>query len=289
MKDKIQLFEEKQVRSVWDDEKEEWYFSIVDVVSVLTEQATQRGASTYWAVLKKRLKDEGAGELLTNCKRFKMRASDGKQRLTDTADIQQIFRIIQSIPSPKAEPFKQWLAKVGAERIDEEIDPQKAIDRAVETYRAKGYPEPWIKARIQGIHARNELTDEWKAHGVQNDQYAVLTNIIHRGTFGISVKEHKHLKGLKKENLRDNMTTVEAALTTLAEVSTTEITRSRNPKTLNDNKAVAREGSGIAKRARLDIERRTGRKVVSAENAKNLIERAKTADAIPGKAKEKAE
>ena len=197
--------------------------------------------------------------------------------------------MIQSIPSPKAEPFKQWLAKVGAERIDEEIDPQKAIDRAVETYRAKGYPEPWIKARIQGIHARNELTDEWKAHGVQNDQYAILTNIIHRGTFGISVKEHKQLKGLKKENLRDNMTTVEAALTTLAEVSTTEITRSRNPKTLNGNKAVAREGSGIAKRARLDIERRTGRKVVSAENAKNLIERAKATAAIPGKAKEKAD
>ena len=285
MKDKIQLFEEKQVRSVWDDEKEQWHFAIVDVVAALTDSANP---TDYLKKMRKRDPDLGI-YLGTNCPQVAMRTASGKKRKTLAGTLQDIFRLIQSIPSPKAEPFKRWLAKVGAERIDEEIDPQKAIDRAVETYRAKGYPEPWIKARIQGIHARNELTDEWKAHGVQNDQYAVLTNIIHRGTFGISVKEHKHLKGLKKENLRDNMTTVEAALTTLAEVSTTEITRSRNPKTLNDNKAVAREGSGIAKRARLDIERRTGRKVVSAENAKNLIERAKAADAIPGKAKEKAE
>lgn len=285
MKDKIQLFEEKQVRSVWDDEKEQWHFAIVDVVAALTDSANP---TDYLKKMRKRDPDLGI-YLGTNCPQVAMRTASGKKRKTLAGTLQDIFRLIQSIPSPKAEPFKRWLAKVGAERIDEEIDPQKAIDRAVETYRAKGYPEPWIKARIQGIHARNELTDEWKAHGVQNDQYAVLTNIIHRGTFGISVKEHKHLKGLKKENLRDNMTTVEAALTTLAEVSTTEITRSRNPKTLNDNKAVAREGSGIAKRARLDIERRTGRKVVSAENAKNLIERAKAAAAIPGKAKEKAD
>lgn len=285
MKDKIQLFEEKQVRSVWDDEKEQWYFAIVDVVAALTDSANP---TDYLKKMRKRDPDLGI-YLGTNCPQVAMRTASGKKRKTLAGTLQDIFRLIQSIPSPKAEPFKRWLAKVGAERIDEEIDPQKAIDRAVETYRAKGYPEPWIKARIQGIHARNELTDEWKAHGVQNDQYAVLTNIIHRGTFGISVKEHKHLKGLKKENLRDNMTTVEAALTTLAEVSTTEITRSRNPKILNDNKAVAREGSGIAKRARLDIERRTGRKVVSAENAKNLIERAKAAAAIPGKAKEKAD
>lgn len=285
MKDKIQLFEEKQVRSVWDDEKEQWYFAIVDVVAVLTDSANP---TDYLKKMRKRDPDLGI-YLGTNCPQVAMRTVSGKKRKTLAGTLQDIFRLIQSIPSPKAEPFKRWLAKVGAERIDEEIDPQKAIDRAVETYRAKGYPEPWIKARIQGIHARNELTDEWKAHGVQNDQYAILTNIIHRGTFGISVKEHKQLKGLKKENLRDNMTTVEAALTTLAEVSTTEITRSRNPKTLNGNKAVAREGSGIAKRARLDIERRTGRKVVSAENAKNLIERAKAAAAIPGKAKEKAD
>lgn len=285
MKDKIQLFEEKQVRSVWDDEKEQWHFAIVDVVAALTDSANP---TDYLKKMRKRDPDLGI-YLGTNCPQVAMRTASGKKRKTLAGTLQDIFRLIQSIPSPKAEPFKRWLAKVGAERIDEEIDPQKAIDRAVETYRAKGYPEPWIKARIQGIHARNELTDEWKAHGVQNDQYAVLTNIIHRGTFSISVKEHKHLKGLKKENLRDNMTTVEAALTTLAEVSTTEITRSRNPKTLNDNKAVAREGSGIAKRARLDIERRTGRKVVSAENAKNLIERAKAAAAIPGKAKEKAD
>lgn len=286
MKDKIQLFEEKQVRSVWDDEKEEWYFSVVDVVGVLSSSSEPK---RYWSDLKRKLLKEGAVETYEKIVRLKMPSPDGKTRFTDAATLSQLLRLIQSIPSPKAEPFKRWLAKVGAERIDEEIDPQKAIDRAVETYRAKGYPEPWIKARIQGIHARNELTDEWKAHGVQNDQYAILTNIIHRGTFGISVKEHKQLKGLKKENLRDNMTTVEAALTTLAEVSTTEITRSRNPKTLNGNKAVAREGSGIAKRARLDIERRTGRKVVSAENAKNLIERAKATAAIPGKAKEKAD
>lgn len=285
MKDKIQLFEEKQVRSVWDDEKEQWYFAIVDVVAVLTDSANP---TDYLKKMRKRDPDLGI-YLGTNCPQVAMRTVSGKKRKTLAGTLQDIFRLIQSIPSPKAEPFKRWLAKVGAERIDEEIDPQKAIDRAVETYRAKGYPEPWIKARIQGIHARNELTDEWKAHGVQNDQYAILTNIIHRGTFGISVKEHKQLKGLKKENLRDNMTTVEAALTTLAEVSTTEITRSRNPKTLNGNKAVAREGSGIAKRARLDIERRTGRKVVSAENAKNLIERAKATAAIPGKAKEKAD
>lgn len=285
MKDKIQLFEEKQVRSVWDDEKEQWYFAIVDVVAVLTDSANP---TDYLKKMRKRDPDLGI-YLGTNCPQVAMRTVSGKKRKTLAGTLQDIFRLIQSIPSPKAEPFKRWLAKVGAERIDEEIDPQKAIDRAVETYRAKGYPEPWIKARIQGIHARNELTDEWKAHGVQNDQYAILTNIIHRGTFGISVKEHKHIKGLKKENLRDNMTTVEAALTTLAEVSTTEITRSRNPKTLNGNKAVAREGSGIAKRARLDIERRTGRKVVSAENAKNLIERAKAAAAIPGKAKEKTD
>lgn len=285
MKDKIQLFEEKQVRSVWDDEKEQWYFAIVDVVAVLTDSANP---TDYLKKMRKRDPDLGI-YLGTNCPQVAMRTVSGKKRKTLAGTLQDIFRLIQSIPSPKAEPFKRWLAKVGAERIDEEIDPQKAIDRAVETYRAKGYPEPWIKARIQGIHARNELTDEWKAHGVQNDQYAILTNIIHRGTFGISVKEHKQLKGLKKENLRDNMTTVEAALTTLAEVSTTEITRSRNPKTLNGNKAVAREGSGIAKRARLDIERRTGRKVVSAENAKNLIERAKAAAAIPGKAKEKTD
>lgn len=285
MKDKIQLFEEKQVRSVWDDEKEQWYFAIVDVVAALTDSANP---TDYLKKMRKRDPDLGI-YLGTNCPQVAMRTVSGKKRKTLAGTLQDIFRLIQSIPSPKAEPFKRWLAKVGAERIDEEIDPQKAIDRAVETYRAKGYPEPWIKARIQGIHARNELTDEWKAHGVQNDQYAILTNIIHRGTFGISVKEHKQLKGLKKENLRDNMTTVEAALTTLAEVSTTEITRSRNPKTLNGNKAVAREGSGIAKRARLDIERRTGRKVVSAENAKNLIERAKAAAAIPGKAIEKAD
>ena len=260
MKDKIQLFEDKQIRSIWNDEIEELFFSVIDVIGVLSESSEPK---RYWSDLKRKLKKEGSAETYEKIVRLKMPSADGKFRLTDAANLQQILRIVQSIPSPKAEPLKKWLAKVGAERIDEEIDPQKAIDRARATYKAKGYPDAWIKARIQGIQARNELTDEWKSHGVKDKEYALLTNIIHRGTFDISVKEHKELKGLKKENLRDNMTSVEAALTTLAEVTATEITRAKNPKNINENKSIAMESGGVAKRARLDIEKRTGRKVVS--------------------------
>lgn len=200
-----------------------------------------------------------------------MKANDGKMRLTDVATAEQLLRIIQSIPSPKAEPFKRWLARVGAERMEEEVDPQKAIDRARATYLAKGYPEPWIKTRLQGIQARNELTDEWKAHGVQDQQYAILTNIIHRGTFDLSVREHKALKGLKKENLRDNMTPLESALTTLAEVTATEITRAQDPHSIEHHKKIAEESGSIAKRARLDVEKQTGKSVVSSQNAKDML------------------
>lgn len=268
MQDKIQLFENQQVRSAWDDEKEEWYFSLADVAGLLSGSTNP---SAYWRKLKERLKKEG-NQTVTNCHALKLRSADGKRRLTDVGTVTTVLRLIQSIPSPKAEPLKQWLAQVGAERFDEEVDPQKAIDRARETYKKKGYSDAWIKARIQGIRARHELTDEWKAHGVQDDQYALLTNLIHLGTFDISVKEHKRLKGLKKENLRDNMTSVEAALTTLAEVSATEISRARNPQSLDENKAIAKEGGGIARRARLDIEQRTRRKVVSRENARTMLE-----------------
>lgn len=283
MKDKIQLFEGKEIRCMWDEEKEEWYFSVVDVVGILSDSSEPK---RYWSDLKRKLKKEGSNETYEKIVRLKMPSPDGKFRLTDSANLKQILRIIQSIPSPKAEPVKQWLAQVGAERIDEEIDPQKAIDRARATYKAKGYPDAWIKARIQGIQARNELTDEWKSHGVKDKEYALLTNIIHRGTFDISVKEHKKLKGLKKENLRDNMTSVEAALTTLAEVTATEITRAKKPKNLNENKSIAKESGGVAKRARLDIEKRTGRKVVSSQNAKDLIEISKADTAITVDAKE---
>lgn len=282
MKDKIQLFEDKQIRSSWDEAKEEWLFSVSDVVEVLTGSSDPR---QY--IKKMRNRDaELNSRWGTFCTLTALMASDGKRYRTTVSNLQGIFRIIQSIPSPKAEPIKQWLAQVGAERIDEEIDPQKAIDRARATYKAKGYPDAWIKARIQGIQARNELTDEWKSHGVKDKEYALLTNIIHRGTFDISVKEHKELKGLKKENLRDNMTSVEAALTTLAEVTATEITRAKNPKNINENKSIAMESGGVAKRARLDIEKRTGRKVVSSSSAKDLIESAKRAEAITVDAKE---
>lgn len=283
MKDKIQLFEGREIRSVWMDETEEWLFSVIDVVGILSGSSEPR---RYWSDLKRKLKKEGSNETYEKIVRLKMPSPDGKSRLTDAANLQQILRIVQSIPSPKAEPIKQWLAKVGMERVDEEIDPQKAIDRARATYKAKGYSEAWIKARIQGIQARNELTDEWKNHGVKDKEYALLTNIIHRGTFNLSVKEHKAIKGLKKENLRDNMTPVEAALTTLAEVTATEITRAKNPQTIDENKSIAQESGDVARRTRLDIEKRTGRKVVSSSNAKDLIESAKRAEAITVDAQE---
>ena len=269
--DKIQLFEDKRIRTAWDEEKEEWYFSVVDVVAVLTDQPDARHASTYWAVLKKRLNNEGAGQLLTNCKQLKMTASDGRKRLTDVADTEQLLRIIQSIPSPKAEPFKLWLAQVGRERIEETIDPELTIERALETYLKKGYTREWINQRLQAIQVRKELTDEWDARGVQKGvEYAILTDEISHAWSGMSTRQYKNLKGLKKENLRDNMTTLELVLNMLAEATTTEISKQKTPKTFSENLAVAREGGEAAGIARKAVEERTGVPVITAKNAAQL-------------------
>ena len=269
----IQLFEDRKIRTAWDEEKEEWYFSVVDVIAVLTDQPTARSASTYWAVLKKRLKEEGASELLTNCKQLKMRATDGKMRLTDVASTEQLLRIIQSIPSPKAEPFKRWLAQVGRERIEETIDPEQAIDRALETYLKKGYSEDWIHQRILSIRVRNELTAEWQARGVeQGREYAILTDEISRAWSGMSTRQYKNLKGLKKENLRDNMTTLELVLNMLAEATTTEISKQKAPATLSENIDVARAGGKVAGDARKAIETQTGVPVITSKNAAQLSE-----------------
>ena len=268
MTDKIKLFEQKQVRTHWDAENEEWYFSVVDVVGVLTEQVSPRSASTYWAVLKKRLKQEGADEVLTNCKQLKMVSTDGKMRLTDVATTRQLLRIIQSIPSPKAEPFKLWLAEVGNQRLDEIADPEKAILRGAEYYRAKGYTEGWINQRLQSIEMRKELTDEWKARGIEQEKdYAILTNEMTQAWSGLTVKEYKQLKGLKKENLRDNMTNIELVLNMLAEVSTTAISKAKEPKTFAENKSVANEGGKIARTARKNLEKQIGQSVISPMNA----------------------
>ena len=269
--DKIQLFEDKRIRTAWDAEKEEWYFSVVDVVAVLTDQPDARHASTYWAVLKKRLNNEGAGQLLTNCKQLKMTASDGRKRLTDVADTEQILRIIQSIPSPKAEPFKLWLAQVGRERIEETIDPELTIERALVTYLKKGYTREWINQRLQAIQVRKELTDEWDARGVQKGvEYAILTNEISRAWSGMSTRQYKNFKGLKKENLRDNMTTLELVLNMLAEATTTEISKQKSPGTFSENLAVAREGGEAAGIARKAVEERTGVPVITSKNAAQL-------------------
>lgn len=269
--DKIQLFEDKRIRTAWDEEKEEWYFSIVDVVGVLTDQPDARHASTYWAVLKKRLNEEGANELLTDCKQFKMTATDGKKRLTDVADTEQLLRIIQSIPSPKAEPFKMWLAQVGRERIEETIDPELTIERALETYLKKGYTREWINQRLQAIQVRKELTDEWDARGVQKGvEYAILTDEISRAWSGMSTRQYKNLKGLKKENLRDNMTTLELVLNMLAEATTTEISKQKTPTTFSENMAIAREGGEVAGIARKAAEERTGVPVITSRNAAQL-------------------
>jgi len=269
--DKIQLFEDKRIRTAWDEEKEEWYFSVVDVVAVLTDQPDARHASTYWAVLKKRLNNEGAGQLLTNCKQLKMTASDGRKRLTDVADTEQLLRIIQSIPSPKAEPFKLWLAQVGRERIEETIDPELTIERALETYLKKGYTREWINQRLQAIQVRKELTDEWDARGVQKGvEYAILTDEISHAWSGMSTRQYKNLKGLKKENLRDNMTTLELVLNMLAEATTTEISKQKSPGTFSENLAVAREGGEAAGIARKAVEERTGVPVITAKNAAQL-------------------
>ena len=267
----IQLFEDRKIRTAWDEEKEEWYFSVVDVIAVLTDQPTARNASTYWAVLKKRLKEEGASELLTNCKQLKMTASDGRKRMTDVADTEQLLRIIQSIPSPKAEPFRQWLAQVGRERIEETIDPELTIERALETYLKKGYTREWINQRLQAIQVRKELTDEWDAHGVQKGvEYAILTDEISRAWSGMSTRQYKNLKGLKKENLRDNMTTLELVLNMLAEATTTEIPKQKAPSTFSENIAVAREGGEAAGIARKAVEERTDVPVITSKNAAQL-------------------
>ena len=268
--DKIQLFEDKRIRTAWDEEKEEWYFSIVDVIAVLTDQPDQRHAAKYWSVLKTRLKKEG-GELTTNCSQLKMRSADGKRYNTDVADTEQLLRLIQSIPSPKAEPFKLWLAQVGRERIEETIDPELTIDRALETYLKKGYSREWINQRLQAIQVRKELTDEWDARGVQKGvEYAILTDEISRAWSGMSTRQYKNLKGLKKENLRDNMTTLELVLNMLAEATTTEISKQKAPSTFSENMAVAREGGEAAGIARKAVEERTGVPVITPKNAAQL-------------------
>ena len=272
--DKLQLFENKTIRTAWDEETEEWYFSVVDVVAVLTEQETQRGASTYWAVLKKRLKDEGADRLLTNCKQLKLKSpKDGKRYLTDVATTEQLLRIIQSIPSPKAEPFKLWLAEVGRERIEETIDPELTINRALETYLKKGYSREWINQRLQAIQVRKELTDEWQDRGVQKGvEYEILTDEITRAWSGMTTRQYKKLKGLKKENLRDNMTTTEIVLNMLAETSTTDISKAERPEGFSENQAVARRGGNIAGVARKALEAETGKPVITSQNAADFAQ-----------------
>ena len=266
--DKLQLFENKTIRTAWDEETEEWYFSIVDVVAVLTEQKTQRGASNYWAKLKQRLKEEGADQLLTNCQQLKMTATDGKKRLTDVATTEQLLRIIQSIPSPKAEPFKVWLAMVGRERIEETIDPEQAIDRALETYLKKGYSEEWVHQRVLAIRIRNELTDEWKKRGLEKGKdFAILTDEISRAWSGMTTRQYKRLKGLKKENLRDNMSDLELVLTMLAEASTRDISQAEQPEGFAENQAVARRGGNVAGVARKALEAETGKPVITSQNA----------------------
>ena len=264
---KIQLFENQRIRTAWDEEKEEWYFSIVDVVGVLTDSVDP---TAYWRKLKQRLKAEG-NETVTNCHGLKMTAPDGKKRLTDVADTEQLLRIIQSIPSPKAEPFKLWLAQVGRERIEETIDPELTIERALETYLKKGYTREWINQRLQAIQVRKELTDEWDARGVQKGvEYAILTDEISRAWSGMSTRQYKNLKGLKKENLRDNMTTLELVLNMLAEATTTEISKQKAPSTFSENIAVAREGGEAAGIARKAVEERTGVPVITSKNATQL-------------------
>ena len=268
--DKIQLFENKRIRTAWDAEKEEWYFSIVDVVAVLTDQPDQRHAAKYWSVLKTRLKKEGS-ELTTKCSQLKMRSADGKHYNTDVADTEQLLRNVQSIPSPKAEPFKLWLAQVGRERIEETIDPELTVDRALEAYLKKGYSREWINQRLQAIQVRKELTDEWDARGVQKGvEYAILTDEITKAWSGMNTRQYKNLKGLKKENLRDNMTTLELVLNMLAEATTTEISKQKAPEGLRENVEVARSGGKVAGDARKAIEQQTGVPVITSKNAAQL-------------------
>ena len=268
MSDDVKMFEGSQIRSVWDNEREEWYFSVVDVVGSLTESNNPRD---YWYRVKKRMSEEEKSELSTICRQLKLKAPDGKMRLTDVADMQGIFRIIQSVPSPKAEPFKMWLAEVGKERIDEIIDPELTIDRALESYARKGYSREWINQRLQAIQVRKELTDTWQDHGVKaGNEYAILTNEISKAWSGMTTREYKDFKGLKKENLRDNMATTELILNMLAETATTDIAEATNPQGLEENKQVAQDGGSIAGDARKSIEARTGKPVITSKNAIDL-------------------
>lgn len=268
--DKIQIFEDKRIRTAWDEEAEEWYFSVVDVVGVLSESDNPR---RYWSDLKRKLKAEGANEVYEKIVQLKMTAPDGKQRLTDVANVEQLLRIIQSIPSPKAEPFKLWLAQVGRERIEETIDPELTIDRALETYLKKGYTREWINQRLQAIQVRKELTDEWQDRGVQKGvEYAILTDEITRAWSGMTTRQYKKLKGLKKENLRDNMTTTEIVLNMLAETSTTDISKETKPETFAENVKVARRGGSVAGIARKALEAETGKPVITSQNAAQLNE-----------------
>ena len=270
MDNKIQIFEDKKIRTAWNEETEEWYFSVVDVIAVLTDQVDYQSARNYWKVMKKRLKDEG-NETVTNCNQLKMTAADGKKRLTDVADTEQLLRIIQSIPSPKAEPFKLWLAQVGRERIEETIDPELTIERALETYLKKGYTREWINQRLQAIQVRKELTDEWDARGVQKGvEYAILTDEITKAWSGMTTRKYKNLKGLTKENLRDNMSTLELVLNMLAEATTTELSKTTNPQTFKENLEVAKSGGEAAGVARKEVERRTGKSVITSKNAAEL-------------------
>lgn len=268
MSDDVKIFEGRQIRSVWDNEREEWYFSVVDVIGSLTESNNPRD---YWYRVKKRMSEEEKSELSTICRQLKLKAPDGKMRLTDVADMQGIFRIIQSVPSPKAEPFKMWLAEVGKERIDEIIDPELTIDRALEGYARKGYSREWINQRLQAIQVRKELTDTWQDHGVKaGNEYAILTNEISKAWSGMTTREYKDFKGLKKENLRDNMSTTELILNMLAETATKDIAEATNPQGLDENKQVAQDGGSIAGDARKSIEARTGKPVITSKNAIDL-------------------
>ena len=264
----LKLFEERRVRTVWDDEQEKWYFSIVDVVAVLTDSSNPQ---TYWLVLKKRLLAEG-NETVTNCNGLKMQAADGKMRLTDVADTEQLLRLIQSIPSPKAEPFKLWMAKVASERLNQIQDPELSIDQALMDYKRMGYSDSWINQRLKSIEIRKDLTDEWKKHGLQEGvQFATLTDIIYQTWSDMTSKEYKQFKGLKKENLRDNMTNKELVLNMLAELSTKEISETSDPETFNDHIDIAQQGGEVARNARLELEAKTGKRVISPLNAKSGI------------------
>ena len=268
--DKVQLFEDQPIRTAWVEDEEEWYFSIVDVVGALTEQIDYEKARKYWNKLKQRLKEEGS-QLVTNCHQLKMTAQDGKKRLTDVANTEQLLRLIQSIPSKKAEPFKMWLAQVGRERMEEVIDPELTIERALETYAKKGYSREWINQRLQAIQVRKELTDEWNKRGVKKGaEFAILTDEITKAWSGMTTRQYKNLKGLKKENLRDNMSTLELVLNMLAEATTTEISKERKPETFEENLNVANEGGAAAGEARIAVEKRTGKPVITSKNAAQL-------------------